>query len=43
MEMQREIPTEYDPSWNTTATGWPITPWGLRKVIFLNQYIQAFS
>jgi len=22
-----------DPSWNTTATGWPITPFGIRKVV----------
>lgn len=28
-----DIMTEYDPSWNRTATGWPITPFGLRKVI----------
>jgi lactase-phlorizin hydrolase len=27
------IKLDYDPSWNTTATGWPITPFGLRKVI----------
>ncbi|KAJ8973207.1 hypothetical protein NQ317_018956 [Molorchus minor] len=27
------IQTLTDPSWNTTAYGWPIVPWGQRKVL----------